>query len=310
MQHRKLFRVLLGVMGVALAGATFALTAPVASADTSLLGPQPASSPACSACHANPELSMTLAGGDKISLFVNEESTQNSVHGKLECQACHAGYSFPHQPVEAKSLFEYRKLRTNVCQGCHPAVFTDVQSSVHTGLDPIGITCIDCHGSHTIEPAQAVSLRATTLALCTTCHQDQQLMRRYGLSTTVVSTYLKDFHGRTSFLLAKNGQNTFIDEAVCADCHGAHAIVSVHSPKSQVIRANLTATCQKCHDTATPNFPDSWMSHYAPTLTKTPLVFFARLFYWIMIPFTIGGVLIHIIIDLRHHAKVATTEKR
>jgi predicted CXXCH cytochrome family protein len=253
---------------------------------------------------------MTLSSGETISLHVDQNALQNSVHSTLECQTCHAGYTFPHQPVTAKSLIEYRRLRTNACQGCHPAVFADLQASIHAGLDVIGFTCTDCHGSHGIEPAQAVSLRATTLALCTSCHENKELMQRYGLPTNIVSTYLKDFHGRTSVLLAKNGQDTFIHEAVCTDCHGTHAIVSVQSPKSQVIRANLTATCQKCHQAATPNFPDSWMAHYAPSPTKTPLVFFARLFYWIMIPFTIGGALIHIVIDLRHHAKLATSEER
>ena len=307
MQHRVSATILIAVIA---AGAAFALASPIAHADSSVPGPKAAASSECSACHANPELSMTLSSGDKISLYVDEASAQNSVHGSLECQTCHTGYAFPHQAVTANNLLEYRKMRTSACQGCHPAVFGQLQSSVHANLDLIGFTCTDCHGSHGIQPAQAVSLRATTLALCTTCHQDQQLMKRYGLSTTVVSTYLKDFHGRTSLLRAKNGQDTFIDEAVCVDCHGAHSIVSVNSPQSQVIRANLTATCQKCHQAATPNFPDSWMAHYAPTLTKTPLVFFARLFYWIMIPFTIGGVLIHIIIDLRHHARLATSEKR
>jgi predicted CXXCH cytochrome family protein len=292
------------------AGAALALATPIARAEPNDTGLKATPSSSCSACHANTEMSMTLPGGDRISLYIDESAAQGSVHGSLECQTCHAGYSFPHQPVAAKSLFEYRKLRTSVCQGCHAQTYAVLQSSVHAALDVGGFTCTDCHGSHAIEPAQAGSLRATTLNLCTTCHQDAQLMRRYGLSTNVVSTYLKDFHGRTSLLLAKAGQDAFIHEAVCTDCHGAHSIVSVDSPKSQVIRANLTTTCQKCHQAATPSFPDSWMAHYAPTLTRTPLVFFARLFYWIMIPFTIGGVLIHIIIDLRHHAKLAASEKR
>jgi hypothetical protein len=34
------------------------------------------------------------------------------------------------------------------------------------------------------------------------------------------------------------------------------------------------------------------------------MVFLARVFYWVMIPFTIGGLLIHIVIDLRHKARI------
>lgn len=87
------------------------------------------------------------------------------------------------------------------------------------------------------------------------------------------------------------------------DCHGTHSILSVDSPDSQVVRANLITTCQKCHQDATPNFPASWMAHYEPTVSKTPLVFFSRLFYWLMIPFTVVGLLIHIGLDVRHHVK-------
>lgn len=127
-------------------------------------------------------------------------------------------------------------------------------------------------------------------------------MEKYGLSSSVVTTYLKDFHGRTSVLLSKDGQDASIEEAVCTDCHGVHRILNVDSPDSQVVRANLTETCQKCHQSATPNFPDSWMNHYSPSPTKTPLVFAARTFYWLMIPFTILGLVIHIAIDVRHQA--------
>ena len=37
---------------------------------------------------ANNEMSMTLPGGDRISLYIDESAAQDSVHGSLECQTC------------------------------------------------------------------------------------------------------------------------------------------------------------------------------------------------------------------------------
>jgi len=252
---------------------------------------------------------MTLPEGKMLSLYVDSAMVQQSVHGQLGCESCHAGYSFPHQKIDMKNAFEYEKASMSVCQKCHPGQTAGVQASVHSGLQEMGITCHDCHGSHNIEPAAAASLRAMTLTLCTDCHQNEELMKPYGLSSNVVTTYLRDFHGRTSLLQAKHSEDAWIDEAVCTDCHGVHAILSVDSANSQVVKANLVGTCKKCRESATPNFPSSWMSHYEPSAAKTPPVFLARTFYWIMIPFTIVGLIIHIGIDIQHHRRLSKTER-
>ena len=275
-------------------------------------GSQNAPSSQCSPCHGNPGLKVTLPGGEDLSLYVNEQDYSQSVHGGiLNCEVCHKGYAGgQHPPLEARTLFEYRTSKTTVCKTCHPGEYSQIQSSVHASLHGIGITCTDCHSAHDIQPAQAAALRAKTLALCTSCHENKQLMKQYGISTDVVSTYLSDFHGRTSLLLSKQGEATLIPEAVCIDCHGVHTILQVDSANSPVIKQNLTATCQKCHKDATPNFPSSWMSHYAPSLSNTPLVFLARWFYWIMIPFTILGLMIHVGIDLRHKVTARKETKR
>jgi predicted CXXCH cytochrome family protein len=293
-------RALVFVIPLLLAGAAIAVGNQTARADS---GAVPSSTFDCMNCHGNPDLSMTLPDNETTSLHVSATIVQQSVHGQIGCEGCHTGYDFPHPTVAAQDRFDYEKAAMATCRKCHPAEVAGLQSSVHAGLQGMGIVCQDCHGSHDIQPAQAASLRATTLALCTGCHQNQELMQQYGLSSSVVTTYLKDFHGRTSLLQAEDSQKAWINEAVCIDCHGVHNILSVDSPNSQVIRDNLTATCQKCHETATPNFPSGWMAHYAPSASRTPLVFLARTFYWIMIPFTVIGLMIHIGIDIRHHRR-------
>jgi predicted CXXCH cytochrome family protein len=293
-------RALVLVIPLLLAGAAIAASHQTAKADS---GPAPAPTFSCMNCHGNPDLSMTFPDGEMTSLQVSATMVQQSVHAQIGCEGCHTGYGFPHQTAAATDLFDYQKAAMAMCKTCHPAEVAGLQSSVHAGLQGMGIVCQDCHGSHDIQPAQTATLRAKTLALCTGCHQNQELMQKYGLSSNVVTTYLKDFHGRTSLLQAEDSQKAWINEAVCIDCHGVHTILRVDSPNSQVIRNNLTATCQKCHQSATPNFPSGWMAHYAPSASRTPVVFLARTFYWIMIPFTIIGLVIHIGIDIRHHRR-------
>ena len=295
MRKTRLFLLLLALLAI-VGGLVLAAQAALAESN------QSTQTTDCSTCHSNQGLKIALAQGGELSLYVDATAFSNSVHGNLGCQVCHSGYAVPHQPMETSDLASYRTAAMETCRKCHPGQVIALESSVHANLDFRTITCMDCHGSHDIEPAQAANLRSTTLSVCISCHQNETLMKQYGLSSTVVTTYLKDFHGRTSVLLAK-GDSATINEAVCTDCHGVHQILNPKSPDSQVVRADLTATCQKCHQEATPNFPDSWMAHYPPTVSKTPLVFAARAFYWMMIPFTVLGLIFHISIDVRHHMK-------
>jgi hypothetical protein len=84
--------------------------------------------------------------------------------------------------------------------------------------------------------------------------------------------------------------------ALCTDCHGVHDISKVNEPGSRVLRANLVKTCARCHEGASDNFPAAWMSHYEPTWEKAPLVYGVQLFYDILIPFMIAGLLLQILL--------------
>ncbi len=55
----------------------------------------------CLGCHGNPNLTMTFANADVVSVAVSEEAFRGSVHGDvLECQDCHVGYEqVPHPTV-------------------------------------------------------------------------------------------------------------------------------------------------------------------------------------------------------------------
>jgi hypothetical protein len=86
--------------------------------------------------------------------------------------------------------------------------------------------------------------------------------------------------------------------ALCVDCHGIHDIAKVTGASAPAFRANLVKTCQKCHPGASANFPSAWLSHYEPSLERTPLVFLVKLFYKLIIPFIVGGLLLQILLHL------------
>ena len=55
--------------------------------------------------------------------------------------------------------------------------------------------------------------------------------------------------------------------------------------------------CRKCHPDASLNFPDSWLGHFPPSRDRYPLVYWVNLFYKLLIPSTIGGMVVFVLID-------------
>ena len=123
-------------------------------------------------------------------------------------------------------------------------------------------------------------------------------MDRYGLNADVYDTYVADFHGTTIMLFEAITPDGETNKPVCVDCHGVHDIRSHDDPNSTVMRDNLLGTCQRCHPDATVDFPASWLSHYRPDAEETPIVYFVDLFYKVMIPAVIGGMLLFNATDL------------
>jgi predicted CXXCH cytochrome family protein len=190
------------------------------------------------------------------------------------------------------------------CAKCHDDKYQQYLTSVHgKALTEEGNTdvptCTNCHKTHSISDPQAANFRNNTPQLCAKCHTDHAIMDKYGLPTTVVDTYVADFHGTTVKLFSGQFPDLPTDKAVCTDCHGVHDITDPFDPKTGIaLRENLLVKCQKCHPDATANFPDAWMHHYVPSLEHYPIVFFVNLFYKIMIPTIIGGMILFILTDI------------
>jgi hypothetical protein len=108
-----------------------------------------------------------------------------------------------------------------------------------------------------------------------------------------------DFHG-TTVIFEQQSPDQETNKPVCFDCHGIHDIKSVDDPQSGIaIKENLLIKCARCHgEGIPPGFTDSWMSHYTPSVKDYPLVYFVNVFYLILIPLVLGGMVIFVISDI------------
>ena len=238
--------------------------------------------------------------------FANYSKTLDSVHYESiargdrmapTCVDCHGAHNVT-RPNEPKAKI------SQTCASCHSGVSTTYAKSVHGRalMDKNNAdvpTCTDCHRSHDIAGPHDPGWRLKSPALCASCHADENMMKKYGLSTNVMQTYLADFHGMTASLQERSGTaEGGRVAALCIDCHGVHDITKTKGEGSQVMQANLVKTCQKCHEGATASFSAAWMSHYEPTLEKAPMVYAVRIGYMILIPFMIGGLVLQILLHL------------
>ncbi|MBI5369453.1 MAG: cytochrome b/b6 domain-containing protein [Planctomycetes bacterium] len=190
------------------------------------------------------------------------------------------------------------------CGRCHVEALARYSRGAHGaallgGDNPDVPVCTDCHAAHGAHAVDKTAARLAAAGLCGRCHGDAARMEPYRLSPAVMQTYLQDFHGITLSYSRKNGASTGPLTSTCIDCHGAHDIARRGSPASLHVKGNLAKACRSCHPEATESFSDAWLSHYIPSPTRAPLVFFVKLAYWIFIPFVIGGLGILVVVDLR-----------
>ncbi|HLX60157.1 MAG TPA: cytochrome b/b6 domain-containing protein [Planctomycetota bacterium] len=214
------------------------------------------------------------------------------------CTDCH-GTHYMHSPNHPRAAVP------QTCAKCHPDINAKYSQSVHGKAllgenNPDVPVCVDCHRAHSISKAKTADFHLDSVNLCKRCHGDATKMKKYGLSTDVMQTYLQDFHGVSVSYSRKTGIAPSDIKATCIDCHGAHTIPRKDSAAALTTRANVVKACQKCHADATEEFSSAWLSHYIPSPTHAPVVFAVQLFYRAFIPFMVIGLLVLIVLDLRH----------
>jgi hypothetical protein len=152
---------------------------------------------------------------------------------------------------------------TGACMTCH-AASTDARLSepaaLVSGVDihrTSGFTCVDCHGGSDRESDEArahdrsrgfrgAPRGAEQVAVCSRCHSDPELMRRFapGQRVDQAAEFATSVHGKR---LAAGDRQV----ATCASCHGAHGIRAVNDAKAPVFPTNVAGTCAACHASGT-----------------------------------------------------------
>jgi cytochrome b subunit of formate dehydrogenase len=244
--------------------------------------PHPANipKPECVTCHQD-------QAGDYAN-GVHGLARKSGNDGAPDCALCHGS---AHELLSPKSQ-AFRTAVPDTCGRCHSEVVEQYRASVHGQALAAGITqaplCTDCHGEHNIikhtneaSPVNAAHIRET----CGNCHGNVRLTQKFGLPSDRLVSFDSSYHG----LAAKAGSQTV---ANCASCHGVHNILPSSDPKSTINPKNLPKTCGQCHPGAGTRFAISQV-HVAEGRAEPAMLRWVREFYLLLIPVTIGLMLLH-----------------
>ncbi len=236
----------------------------------------------------------------------NQKKMLDSVHGKLQaqgnskvptCTSCHGAHDVV-RPAEPRTRI------AATCGACHKELAEKYVHSVHGQAlaqgNPDVPTCTDCHNPHDMPDPRERAWVLNSPQQCGKCHADPKRMDKYHLSTAVMATYLNDFHGTTaSFGLSARDKNDKRRVAVCGDCHGVHDTAKATGPAATALRARLIEVCRRCHTGASDNLSSAWLGHREASIVAAPVVFSIKLFYVVVIPTILGGLILQIILHLR-----------
>ncbi|HYL91855.1 MAG TPA: cytochrome b/b6 domain-containing protein [Alphaproteobacteria bacterium] len=236
--------------------------------------------PSCASCHTKVV--------NEFSHGVHAQAASKGNGAAPDCATCHGTAHL----LEHTKTAEFRTAIPDLCGACHSDVLEQYQGSVHGQAVKRGITqapvCTDCHGEHSIlahtdteSPVHVRHIRET----CASCHGDVRLTRRFGLPSDRIISFDASFHG----LAARSGGETV---ANCASCHGIHNIRASVDPQSTIHPKNLAATCGKCHQGAGRRFALGRV-HVVAGVAEPAALRWVRYFYFLVIPLTIGFMLLH-----------------
>jgi formate dehydrogenase gamma subunit len=263
---------------------------------------------ACAQCHANPG----FLSRHKIPVLHPVEQYRQSVHGRAVlqgknaavCADCHGGHRI--LPArEAQSTVSHWNVAAT-CSPCHKEIARQFNESVHGEALKAGVRdapdCTNCHGEHLIlepsNPASALSAANISVQTCGRCHADARMARLYDLPADRLPSYADSFHG----LAVREGTLT---AANCASCHGVHDILRSSDPRSTINATNLRKTCGQCHQGIGEKLAIGPVHVRISTGAAHPVVQWIRGFYWVIIPLTLGFMVLHNLLDwlkkLRQH---------
>jgi hypothetical protein len=273
----------------------------------------------CSQCHSdggiNTEINVTLPFENSRELTVSTNDRcyvchqteyvkfSDGMHAKIlnsgnpsapVCSDCHGSHSVQ---IVTKTV------STQSCSKCHEATYNSFMSSVHgaelekkSTID--APTCVDCHGSHTIDGPINPDFRKNVVSICLKCHQDKIMMNRYNLPADIFDTGIDNYHAVKAETVGQGDLNAAGNTPVCVDCHGVHSILSGTKSGSMVSSTNLLSTCLKCHS-GEADFNVTGRAHLRSSSSAMIDVTFIEKFFGYFTPISVVMVVIYIVLDAR-----------
>ena len=255
----------------------------------------------CAKCHSD----AGFLSRHKIPVAHPVASYKQSVHARAvalgkeaaTCSSCHGSHDI-YPATDQRSKVNHWKV-PGTCAQCHKEIAREFNESVHGEAVKNGVrdapVCIDCHGEHLImdpsNPASPLNAENVSAQTCGRCHGDPRLALRYELPVDRLTSYAASYHG----LALQEGKVT---AANCASCHGVHAILRSSDPRSTVNPANLRKTCGQCHQgVAEAKFTVGPIHVQTGAGPNNPVVEWIRWTYWVLIPVTLGFMLLHNLLD-------------
>jgi len=234
---------------------------------------------ACYECHGYDGISAEVEG-EKISLYVDKEVYEQSVHGTVDCVSCH---QFGPEAVYGAAL---QSEVSETCGNCHTGAAFDYDRGVHSESAEAA-NCVTCHGAHEIvsvndplSPVASQNLDET----CGSCHKG------------VVAHYRESFHGKAAALGGENSPD-------CVACHDSHQILGQDDPVAMTSEGRKPALCAECHaGSGTLGVGDT--EHYKLSAKGygAPMYWVKKAFMWLIL-LVVGFFLIHILLDLAHRLR-------
>jgi formate dehydrogenase gamma subunit len=264
----------------------------------------------CAVCHSQ----YNIASDPDVRIANSFALYKAGVHGMgiakgvnvaASCNDCHAVHSGG-EANEETSLVN-RKNIPKTCAKCHSDFYYQYMNSIHGKALTVGVMgtaiCTDCHGEHKIldrDNPESPIHTFNVAAMCSKCHEDDQINEKYGLPQQRLVSYNDSYHG---WAIRAGSRNT----ATCVSCHNAHEILPSTNPRSSIHPDNLARTCQRCHFDASDNFAASYThSINVGGLQKSGVRQANDIIttvYIVFIIMVIGGMLIHNLIILTKHVR-------
>jgi len=211
------------------------------------------------------------------------------------CQDCHGSHDTVTFTDPASSVARGRIIGT--CGACHEVIKADYLEGVHgkdylAGIKEVPV-CTDCHSGHDtlsrFNPSSP-SFASRSAALCSRCHDDEVISKKYGFKASRMKSYSRSFHGKASSAGVTRVAN-------CASCHGIHNIRPSTDPTSSVNPANLPRTCGVCHAGAGKNFSRGRV-HDAAARGGEAGAYVIKVFYIVFISGLMALFILYIAADL------------